>query len=374
MYFQRNIKLRKVRSKSLLVSGVTLFLTITAFAQSEVTDVNRGSLPNGVLEEQATLPTKSRQQVQMKSLKEVELETIRSLPLGDPALLEESFGTVSKTADGEIVEKEAPSAVLDALRRIGASKDVQSGAVVNTVPDPLFGEDEQGRQVIGPDDRIRVRDSASYPFRTFGYLSMGCSATIIGRYTVITAAHCVYDHDSGWAENVSFYPGLNGQGNLPYGEYQYEQMWIPSGYISRYQGYYGSVVPWDLAIIRLQRAAGDRLGWLGVSMNNYRDFTAYMVGYPGDKEIFTMWRTKCDIDLSDKTDVDVSDIRVAEVVHQCDMYPGSSGSSMYRYFKQGGEAYRYVEAINVAELKGADINFSVLFTEPHFDWIVDLLK
>ena len=105
------------------------------------------------------------------------------------------------------------------------------------------------------------------------------------------------------------------------------------GFIDNYQGYYGSVLPWDLGIITLKQPIGDNLGWLGY--NNYEalgDFTANIVGYPGDKPGGTMWRSTCDV-LAENIGDDYFQ-------YDCDTYPGSSGSSVYAYDEGAKAAHR----------------------------------
>ena len=73
--------------------------------------------------------------------------------------------------------------------------------------------------MFGNDDRIQIANTKVYPFSAIGYLESknakgeyeSCSATLIGPSTVLTAAHCLYNHDAGgWQEDMFFVPGLNG--------------------------------------------------------------------------------------------------------------------------------------------------------------------
>ena len=82
--------------------------------------------------------------------------------------------------------------------------------------DPDLGEGEAGRQVFGTDDREQVKNTKTYPFSAIGYLEAksktgygSCSATLIGPRTVLTAAHCLYNHEAGgWQDDIFFVPGL----------------------------------------------------------------------------------------------------------------------------------------------------------------------
>jgi V8-like Glu-specific endopeptidase len=294
---------------------------------------------------------------------------MRNLPLNDPETLARGFGTVSRYSDGRIEEHEAPPAVLDLLRDGLAPRERSGAAPEEGAIDPLFADDEKGRAVVGRDNRVRLNKTRNYPNTAFGVLEMdnsNCSATLIGPGTLITAAHCVYDHDDGgWANQVQFWPGINGADYVPFGPYPYKVMTILSGYISNYTGVYGFVVPWDLAVITLWDEPGNQLGWLGYKTNDNVDFHALNIGYPGDKPPFTAWRDKCDVASAEMTGT--------EFAHRCDTAPGSSGSAMYSYIKDSKGERRYVEGVNVASIDTGDpdqnLNFGVLLTPPYFHWV-----
>jgi hypothetical protein len=71
-----------------------------------------------------------------------------------------------------------------------------------------------------------VRATQGFPFSAVGHMQSekwGCSGALIGRYTVGTAGHCVYDRDSQQWSLYAFSPGryLSPSGELvqPYGTY-----------------------------------------------------------------------------------------------------------------------------------------------------------
>lgn len=365
--------MRNIFRMSAVVAG-GLALATPALAQSSEGEAYRGSLADGEFDRDLTAPELPNPDAGMIPLLKVDPETMRGLP-GDPAELERGFGIVSRHRDGTVTEIPPSKDVIDALRQGGLEKKPEpNDAAAPDSGDPLFEDQAQDRAIVGEDGRIWVRDSATYPYRTVGLLATEngtCSSTLVGPLTVVTAAHCVYNHEKdGWVKETTFYPGANGEGNFPYRGYEYEETSIMKGFIDNYSGSYGSVIPWDLAVVTLKEPAGDQVGWLGYRQNDGWDFRAYNLGYPADKPFATMWRDICEVSGEEAIGT--------EYIHRCDTKPGSSGSSMYSYHRKDGKALRYVEGINVAEVDYEDTaqnyNIGVLFVGAYFNWIQSLKK
>ena len=147
-------------------------------------------------------------------------------------------------------------------------------------------------------DLYGLNTNTSYPYRAAGKLffkigtaSYICSASLIKRGIVVTAAHCVANYGrsqfySGW----QFVPGYR-NGSAPFGTWTVKQAWIKTAYYNGTDGcaVFGVVCPDDVAVLILNTQAGGypgtSTGWLGYGWNGYSFTSNHLtqitqLGYP----------------------------------------------------------------------------------------------
>lgn len=197
----------------------------------------------------------------------------------------------------------------------------------------------QGQTGNGHGTWQRVTATKNHPWRTIGRLSTGCTATLVGPRTLLTAAHCVFNVEKQEWTNVNklrFAPGQKNKENWwqdlwggsnsakPFGELNVQMITISNNWIQH------GITEYDWAIITLPKATG--LGWLGftaASDSTWKNgFTMNLAGYPASKEQ-QMWYDYC------PTKGEYTTSKTFQ--HHCDTEGGNSGSGVYR--KMDGSRY-----------------------------------
>jgi V8-like Glu-specific endopeptidase len=125
-------------------------------------------------------------------------------------------------------------------------------------------------------DLFTETTNLTYPYRAAGKLFFNepggtyiCSASLIKRGIVVTAAHCVANYGAKqFYSNWQFVPAYR-NGSAPFGVWNVRQAWVLTAYYNGTDGcaVYGVVCPDDVAVLILNTQnnsyAGSSVGWLG---------------------------------------------------------------------------------------------------------------
>jgi glutamyl endopeptidase len=214
--------------------------------------------------------------------------------------------------------------------------------------------------VIGTDERVRITDTAKYPYRAIASLMitardgsewLGTGWFISGR-TLITAGHVVYIKNSGvpgrdgWVRTIRVMPGRD-VNNLPYGFATSSQFWSVTGW-----GDSGDQ-NFDYAAIIIPEDLGSRVGTFGYGAFSDATLNGQMInvtGYPGDKPSGTMWHDSRVIASTSPT----------KVHYALDTAGGQSGAPAY--IIRDGKRY----AVAVHAYGGSTTNSGTRISTPVF--------
>jgi Trypsin len=143
-----------------------------------------------------------------------------------------------------------------------------------------------GRVTLGPTTQTISPNylATTYPYSSIGKLTMSagyCSASLILRSVIVTAAHCVQEFGSGSSifSNFQFTPAHYGPGTTaaqqaPYGSWSWRTLLAPASWADGTDIGSGPARENDLAVILLNtnaagRFIGDLTGSLGYGWNDY---------------------------------------------------------------------------------------------------------
>ena len=223
-----------------------------------------------------------------------------------------------------------------------------------------FGPPEAVPETVhGADDRIRITNTASYPWRAHASLRITAADNslwigtgwFVGPQLLVTAGHVVYIKNSGvpgrdgWVKRIVAMPGRNGA-TLPYGSITSSSFWTVVGWANNGDQEY------DYGAIVLGEAVGNRTGWFGFgSWSNLDNVGGNISGYPGDKPAGTQWYAGRRIDSATSR----------KVFYDIDTAGGQSGSAVYRFWKGGRygiaiHAYGGVTVNSGTRINGAVFN------------------
>ncbi len=218
--------------------------------------------------------------------------------------------------------------------------------------------EEAAEVVIGKDDRVKVKNTKPYPWRTICSLLITAADNsrwigtgwLVGHRTVITAGHCVYIHSrGGWVKNVEVIPGRNGN-QRPYGSVTATSFRSVKGWTNEKKRTrdYGAI------ILPRSRPLGKSLGYFGYA--NYRltsllGSKVNLSGYPGDKPTGTQWWHARRIKF----------VTLRTLVYNIDTFGGQSGSPVWRL--KDGKRY----AVGIHTNGSSSGNSATRITKPVFN-------
>lgn len=247
---------------------------------------------------------------------------------------------------------------------------------------PPQPEPARSKDIIDDDDRDGrrpVRDATVAPYSGIcliqSFQNSG-DARAVGAGTgwlvapdiILTAAHVVCNNQyfSGatrpLAGAVHMWFGFNNEPEPPFGAEISTKIAVPA----QYKEY---LFPdWDVAVIKLERRVGDRLGWFDMqtpSATSLKNADICVAGYPGEPGEEEKWFRQFE---GEKKVLDVSDTRI---YHNVDTTGGQSGAPVFvksgkRAAAFGVHARGRYEALATI---GMSANFAVRFRPELLKWI-----
>lgn len=214
----------------------------------------------------------------------------------------------------------------------------------------------ESRSIIGADDRVQITDTTVAPYQSavfIGANGASGSGSVIGKNTVLTAAHVVIGiKDNPNTDSSYVVPGRNGA-NLPYGKFKIKEVHIPQGYLDNRR------TDDDYAVITLEPNEGKSIGDIvkqnPIALTDSISLGSEVssMGYPGDKPWGTLWETKGKIIGKETTNL---------IDYDFDTFGGQSGSSVFND-KQ--------EVIAVHSAGGGNRNVGVKLNSEHFAFVLE---
>lgn len=226
-------------------------------------------------------------------------------------------------AEGVLKKKLTESAAVETLK--APSKKFPDIGEASFGPPKAMAE-----TVHGPDDRIKITNTAVYPWRAHASLQITArdgsqwigTGWFIGPHTLMTAGHVVFIKNSGvpgrdgWVRSIDVMPGRNGT-TLPYGKVTSKNFRSVTGWTNNGDENF------DYGAIIIPTELGNTTGWFGFGV--YPDATLLgsvgnISGYPGDQPAGTQWYDAHRI----------ASVNARKVHYDIDTFGGQSGSAVYR--------------------------------------------
>jgi len=236
----------------------------------------------------------------------------------------------------------------------------------------ILEEDFENRQYLNsdnlkisypfpPDDRERITNTTSYPWRTICKLFITAaddsqfigSGFIVDEFHILTCGHCVYIHDNGgWVSELLIIPGMD-EDYYPFAYAYAINFRTYTGWINNEDDEH------DWALVTLDRCIGNYTGWMGirtdVPSSSIYTGVLNLAGYPGDLDDGNVMYFDSDLGVSADQ---------YNHYYWMDMSGGQSGSPVWQ--NDGGNLY--VLSINAYEVEdGLGPNFGTRLNQDKFD-------
>lgn len=207
--------------------------------------------------------------------------------------------------------------------------------------------------MITPTPPQPITQTLDSPFRTvyklrmrFGNSRLVCSASPFGAYHLITAGHCVFNHDTsqgvprGWADEIWAFPAQtdlvlpNDEPDHPFGEARITHM--------RGWACWTQDQNWDcdLALLTLDRRLPERTGWMGREWGNQASSLNFS-GYPTEVPYVPQSEI---LQYPGFDSGNVSAYFDRRIRLDAFIYGGHSGGPVWRY--NASASARYIQGVN----------------------------
>jgi V8-like Glu-specific endopeptidase len=249
---------------------------------------------------------------------------------------------------GELV---VPASVAKPMRIEGGSGEPMPGvspfaAELIYAPGPAKPEERRSAQletVIGVDNRTRILDTQMSPWRMvcairarWGSRLMVGTGCFIGPDTVLTAGHVVFTREfQRPAQHVEIIPGLSidraGVEKRPYEHAMGRVVQVHEHWMSSFSPRF------DVAVIKLDRPLGQRVGWFGVesrARENLVNHWAHVSGYPGEMKEERPKGATADLAPQIASQLwhhaaPIEQVENGRMFYKTDTTPGQSGAPVY---------------------------------------------